>query len=211
MEDLTILRNRAIPIDEKMDVFIRKHHRPVPVADFRAQSGTYISDSTIIVFSFNGSLYMLPYSRKIIAILWDNEFLRSTDYIFNPNWKNSFQHSFQWIELQDAAHCSKMKNFEMDCIRFSDYNSIKELPSEFLITSTEVPNSGLKFGMRMYYPVFTTTVLDKYTTSLIGKFYHHDDTTVFVYRNGRTYVSQNSDLPGVLPFYGYSQANWLRT
>lgn len=211
MEDLTILRNRAIPIDEKMNVFIRKHHRPVPVADFRAQAGTYISDPTTIVFSFNGGLYMLPYSRKIIAILWDNEFLRSKDYTFNPSWNNPFQHSFQWIELQDAARCSKMKNFEIDCIRFSDYNSIKELPSEFLITSTEVPNCGLKFGMRMYYPVFTTTVLDKYTTSLIGKFYHHDDTTVFVYRNGKTYVSQNSDLPGILPFYGYSPANWLRT
>lgn len=211
MEDITILLNRAIPIDEKMNVFIRKHHRPVPVADFRAQSGTYISNSTIIAFSFNGNLYMLPYSRKIIAILWDNGFLRSTDYTFKPYFANPFQHSFEWMELQNAAHSSKMKNFETDCLRFSDYNSIKELPSELLITSTEVPNSGLKFGMRMYYPVFSTTVLDKYTTSLIGKFYHHDGTTVFVYRDGKTYVSQNLDLPEVLPFYGYSPTSWLRT
>ena len=92
MEDITILLNRAIPIDEKMNVFIRKHHRPVPVADFRAQSGTYISNSTIIAFSFNGNLYMLPYSRKIIAILWDNGFLRSTDYTFKPYFANPFQH-----------------------------------------------------------------------------------------------------------------------
>lgn len=210
-EDLLILQSRAIPIDKESGVFIRKpHHRSIPVTDFRSQSGTYISNSAIIVFSFNGCLYMMPYSSKILMVLWNNDFIRSSNYIVNPNWKNPFQYSSRWTELQDAAHCSKMKNFEMDCIRFADSHSIKEIPSEFLVTSVEVPISGLKLGMKIYYPVFSTTVLDKYVTSLIGKFYHFEDTTVFVYRNGRTYVSQNSDLPEVLPFYGYSSTTWVR-
>lgn len=211
MEDLVRLKNRAIQIEPDSGVILRKTPTRIPAPNFEAQSGTYIATSELIVFSLNGKLYITPYSRRILAILWSNDFLRSIHYAVNPYWKNSFQNTSTWTELQDAAYCSKMKNFENDCISFSERNKIKKLPPEFLAHAIEIPIKGLNIEQKTYYPVFQSTVLDKETLPKIGTFFQNEDITVFVYRNGRTYISLNTDLPSVLPFYGYTQANWLRT
>lgn len=209
MQDLINLKHRAIQIDPNVGVILRKTPPSTPTPYFEAQSGTYISNPELIVFSFNGKLYLTPYSMRIITLLWNNNFRRSSNYGINPSWKNPFKITSTWVELQDAAHCSKIKNFEKDCISFSERNKIKKIPEEILAHAIEVPSKGLKVGQKMYYPVFQTTILDKETLPKIGKFVNTEGITIFVYRNGKTFLSSNIDLPGVLPFYGYSQANWL--
>ncbi len=105
---------------------------------------------------------------------------------------------------------SSEREFIRCCEKYSDAHGFGELDSMLLENSFVIPLHGVwvdhPFFHDLYrpllYPYCPKTVFE----SLIGTYCYKDGVTIFVYRDGRTYVTKGKEIIAELANAGYREA-----
>ena len=110
-----------------------------------------------------------------------------------------------WQRLHEAARHEAEYHFLKDCIAYSDEHGIDTLPDEIMENCIVIPESGIevkkeKFNDRIY-PLLTC--FDCTINHKIATFNENNGIVVFIYYDGRTYVTKGRGILPVLKCKGY--------
>ena len=166
----------------------------------------YDCQKGIIAFVYNKKLYFIPRTRKILRILHKNNFSQTT--LCTPFFLGGTPLDFsdKWNQLLKEAQDYAYTDFNIFCNMWSDKMNYKPLSKELLRTCLEIPKDGIKVKDSYYTdfrPILSPYCLDLAIMNTLGKYHIHKDTCVFIYRNGKTYVTPNMDVVTVLKESGY--------
>ena len=87
---LTFLKNVALPVSNERELVKRKklgYREEFHGIWFSERDRTYLSGKGVLVFSSGGKLYLLPDAIKYLKVLWNNGFIRSDNFILNPDFQ----------------------------------------------------------------------------------------------------------------------------
>ena len=89
-KDLTFLKSVALPVSNERELVKRKkltYREEFHGIWFSDRDRTYLSGKGVLVFSSGGKLYLLPDAIKYLKVLWNNGFIRSDNFILNPDFQ----------------------------------------------------------------------------------------------------------------------------
>ena len=102
--------------------------------------------------------------------------------------------------------------FIQECVHYSDEHGIGILDEKTLERCLQLPNTGVLIKHLHYekriYPVFANHCFDCYhNQEMIGTYGINNGKVVFVYRDGRTFVTRGYQIIDELCAAGYKNAN----
>ena len=168
--------------------------------------GKYCMYNGVIIFIYEKVFYVIPYMRTVMNILKENDFIFHKMDVPFSNGDYPAELKAHWEMLLTMAVEQSKLDFITDCEVYSDLCNFSQISKSLLDKCFEIPSTGVhvstKYGESIYYPLIGTS-LDSVTTSRIGHFCIKNATCVFVYRNGKTYVTQNWEVVDALSQSGY--------
>lgn len=172
----------------------------------------YASNNSTIAFVDEGVLYVMPYFRKAMAVLQKNGFAEKCFYVPFSNWDYPLTEKAQWEELQKEAREQHTLDFVADCNDFSDKHGFGVLDEEIMKKKCfEMPVTGVHvehpFYTTVLYPAIKGTCLDCVAATKIGHYCTNNSTCVFVYRDGKTYVTRSWEVVTALSKCGYKEGS----
>ena len=164
-----------------------------------------INNSTVAYVENDGSYYVCPWSKSAISVLRDEGFKEKSFYVPFSNWDYPKKEEETWQRLREAARHEAEYHFLQDCIAYSDEHGIDTLPDEIMENCIVIPESGIevkkeKFNDRIY-PLLTC--FDCTINHKIATFNENNGIVVFIYYDGRTYVTKGRGILPVLKCKGY--------
>lgn len=183
-----------------------KNETILPVSDYSFEK-CYDSNNSTIAFVSDYILYVIPSMRIVRNILVENGFTRKSMYVPFSNWDYPVEQQVRWETLRQFAHEEYLREFVEDCNNFADKHNFGVLTDDLLEKCFEMPSRGLTvsiFGQEdIYFPLVNGTILDCIAEKRIGRYCTNNGTCVFVYRNGKTYVTRSWDVVKALHNAGY--------
>lgn len=174
---------------------------------------TYSTNNSTIAFVEEEVLYVMPYFRKAMAVLQENRFTEKCFYVPFSNWDYPLTEKARWEELQREAHDQHTLDFIADCNAFSDRHGFGVLDEKHMQKCFEMPISGVlvkhPYFEKKHYPEITGTCLDCVAAEKIGHYCTNNGTTVFIYRDGKTYVTKNWEVVDALQKAGYKEGTFF--
>lgn len=169
-----------------------------------------MNNSTVCFIDKDSDAYVIPYTRDVIITLVENGFQPVDFYVPLSTLETPPPiYVARWEALRKQAKLSRAKDFEDDCEKWCDEHQIGAIESTWLVNSIEIPFGGILVEGRdyktVYYPIVKNMVLDDYATENIGTFNTNNGRTVYVYRNGRTYVYKGHAITHALTAAGYKE------
>lgn len=117
----------------------------------------------------------------------------------------------KWNDLFQKARQRRKEEFFENCCAYCDEYHIGELSDEVLSNCLEIPFSGFRVKNLYYeswcWPVITHPCLDSYSAEKLGSFCFNNGRVVFVYRNGKTYVTKGYGILDELRVAGYTKSD----
>ena len=99
--------------------------------------------------------------------------------------------------------------FEIECVKYSDEHGIGTLDDDILENCFLIPAKGIRVRYRsfedIFYPIINSTLVDDKASALLGNFCYRNNRVVFVYRNGKTYVTKGYKIVENLRKAGYKE------
>lgn len=212
MKELTTLTNvmeMAIAIKNP----IRVKHINQPIVTFAptidVEDGCYEVNNSVISFVEDGTLYVIPYFRAVIETLRNCGFVNTPLYVPFSNGDYPVDMEMQWNNLLAEARKQRSVDFVSDCERISDEAGYRPLSEELLSKCFEMPVSGVQVKHpcwdATFYPEITGECIDCTVADKLGHYNTNNGVCVFVYRNGKTYVTRNWDVVQALRENGYRE------
>ena len=173
-------------------------------------NGYYSIEGKTICFVYNNEIYVTPFTRVTQKTLIKSGFMKENFIVPFENGSYPKQDRLLWLKMREKARLSYIKDFEDDCIEYSNSHCIGEIPKEFLDNSLEIPPTGIQVSHNLYdtsyNPIIVGYNFDFVAINNIGKFCANDDKVIYVYRNGKTYVTKGYKIIPELLENGYSDS-----
>ena len=172
-------------------------------------NGCYAVNNGTLGFGVGCDLYVTPYTRRAIRILHEEAFTRKEFYVPFSNWDYPKAEAEKWQFLKEEARQSYKEDFAEDCAKYCDEHGIGTLSKEILENCFVMPDNGVRvrhIGYEdMYYPVIQNYCLDSVAIGKLGKFCTNNGKVVFIYRDGKTYVTRGYRMLETLRKAGYKE------
>jgi len=173
-------------------------------------NGRYATNNSTVCYVADGEIFATPYTRFALSTLRNAGFSRSEFYVpFSKGDYPKFEQD-QWNILREKARKTYEEDFISDCNKFCDEHYIGCISDKSLKNCFQMPVSGVRvkrFGFEdCYYPVISSTCLDYVASERIGKFCCNNGRVVFVYRDGKTYVTKGYKVLSELRAAGYKES-----
>lgn len=172
-------------------------------------NGCYAVNNSTVCYATNDEVYVTPYTRTNLAILRGAGFMEKHFYVPFSNWDYPKNEEVKWTMLRNNAQAAYVADFASDCLKWCDEHHIGTLSDETLKNSFQMPTSGVKvkhlYFEECYYPIIQSTCLDCVAVDQLGKFCTNNGRVVFVYRDGKTYVTKGYKILSELRAAGYTE------
>ena len=168
------------------------------------------NNSTVCVVTQEGKIYVAPYTRIMMNTLHAAGFISASFYVPFSNWDYPKFEKVKWDALQNKANEARKLDFISDCNDYCDKHGIGAISEESLKNCFQMPENGVAvthlYFDNTYYPQLNTTCLDCVAIDKLGKFCGNNGRVVFVYRDGKTYVTKGYRIMHELRAAGYQEA-----
>lgn len=169
----------------------------------------YAIHQATLCFVSAGELYVTPYTdiaeRSLIAL----GYRRAKFYVPFSNGDYPKKEVLKWAELKENMITYAIDDFVEDCIDYSKEQNIKYLSAKTLKYCIQIPFVGLpvsdKKGQKCFYPIINIGDAKSKIYEYIGRYYMKNNVVVFVYCNGRTYVTKGKEIIKELQASGYQE------
>lgn len=172
-------------------------------------NGAVCVNNSTVAFVDDNQVFVIPYFRSVMRVLSDNGFKDAYFYVPFSNWDYPKTEAAKWKALREAEKEADKQNFVSDCEKYCDDRNIGCISAESLANCFEMPISGVDvkhlYFEDTYYPVMNQNFLDCRCEHL-GHYCTNNGRVVFVYRNGRTYVTKGYSILKELQDAGYTEA-----
>lgn len=173
-------------------------------------NGCYAMNNSTVCFVSNNEVFVTPYTRTTIRSLRSAGFCEKHFYVPFSNWDYPKSEQFKWESLRVKARQSYEEDFVEDCVSYCDEHHIGTISDETLRNCFEMPSTGVKvkrlYFEECYYPIINSTCFDCTAVDCIGRFCTNNGKVVFVYRNGKTYVTKGYKILNELRAAGYTES-----
>ena len=174
-------------------------------------NGCYATNNSTICFVDNHEVFVTPYTRKVMATLWNNGFSEKRFYVPFSNWDYPKFEKTRWYQLCEKAQQASYNDYEADCADWCDEHGIGELSEETLKNCFKIPRDGLpvrRFNYEVIYrPLGGESCMDHSTVEKLGRYCYNNGKVAFVYRDGHTYVTKGYDILNELGAAGYRRGS----
>lgn len=203
----------AIPIEESdLRYFVK--YQPVSGRSnlffpLRNQERLYITNRmNFIIFVVDSIPFLIPYCPQFLRALWKDNFSKSPDFetVVHPQIPKYYLD--KWKKLEEVAYALQEKALLRDCCAYAEMCGVKPLPNIILQKCEMVPASGVCIGDWRYYPIIQFSHLATEILCKLFSFCQVGSKTMFVYLDGKTYISQVADLAVNLRQAGYAEYPW---
>lgn len=170
----------------------------------------YNTCNSVIAFVDKDVQYVIPYMRRIRSILENDGYVLNTS-IYVPFSQGDYplRDKKHWNKLKSVAKKQNRLDFIEDCIKYSDIQEYGILEEEHLKKCFEIPKEGIKVKRVLsgttYYPLLQS--FDCSVDRKLGHYCINKAVCVFVYRNGKTYVTCNEKVISALKEAGYLEGD----
>lgn len=171
--------------------------------------GCYASNNSTLAYVKGSTLYVTPFTMAAYKCLKENGFTENSFYVPFSNGDYPTLEKARWEELREMAKNEYEEEFTEECITYCEEHGIGELAEETLSKCLQIPKTGVlakRFNFEsVYYPAITSTILDCVGIDRIGSFCYNNGKVVFVYRDGKTYVTKGYKILNLLREAGYKE------
>ncbi len=169
-----------------------------------------INNSTVCYVDENGGVFVTPYTRVTVRSLYSAGFSKKYFYVpFSNEDYPKFERD-KWKILLEKARQSYEDDFVEDCVSYCTANNIGTISEETLQNCFEIPSTGVRvkhiYFEDCYYPIINYNCLDCIAIGKLGHFCTNNGKVVFVYRNGKTYVTKGYKILNELRAAGYTES-----
>lgn len=172
-------------------------------------NGQYAVNNSTVSYVVENVLYVTPFTTAAMTVLRKSGFTESMFYVHFSNGDYPKSQQGRWQQLRANARESYEEDFIQDCIKYCDEHRIGTLDDEVLQNCFELPKGGVRvkhiYYEDTYYPIINNTCLDCVAAERIGTFCTNNGKVVFVYRNGKTYVTKGYKILHDLIEAGYRE------
>lgn len=173
-------------------------------------NGCYAVNNSTICFVSENEMFVTPYTKRTIASLHHAGFHEEYFYVPFSNWDYPKNECAKWESLCKAAKKEYENDFVEECVTYCDKLNIGTISDETLQNCFEIPSTGVKvkhfYYEDCYYPILDFTMeFDCTAVECIGHFCTNNGKVVFVYRNGKTYVTKGYKILDELKSAGYTE------
>ncbi len=173
-------------------------------------NGCYATNNSTVCFVSDNEIFVTPCTRLTLRSLHAAGFHQERFYVPFSNSDYPKSEQFKWNFLLEKARQSYAEDFVEDCVSYCDEHHIGTISDETLRNCFEMPSTGVKvkhFDFEdCYYPIINSTCFDCTAVDNIGHFCTNNGKVVFVYRNGKTYVTKGYGILSELRAAGYTKA-----
>ena len=172
-------------------------------------NGCYASNNSTVCYVDEEGIFVTPYTRSVIDTLRHEGFKSKFFYVSFSNWDYPKSEKEKWEYLRLKAHQAYSEEFTMDCIRYCDEHRIGAISEESLKNCFEMPATGVRVKHPnfedCYFPRITSGCFDYVAVTNIGRFCTNNGRVVFIYRDGKTYVTKGYKIVDELRTAGYKE------
>lgn len=173
-------------------------------------NGCLSVNNSTVCYVHENEVYVTPYTRSAMRILREAAFAEKSFYVPFSNWDFPKTEMVKWNSLREKARKSYEDDFVSDCIAFCDEHHIGTINDETLHNCMQMPASGVPvkhlYFEDTYYPILRSSCLDCVAVDKLGKFCSNNGRVVFVYRDGKTYVTKGYKIISELRAAGYTES-----
>ena len=209
IENLDGLKERAIVIEDSMWFFnVRLSKEMILDTSIfgTLTNQTYHHCNNTVAFVSDNILYVIPHTKKIISLLLANKFKNKVMFVPFANGDYPIVEEERWRNLQKEARAELEEEFVKNCEAYSDKHGFKCISANLLSKCLEIPMEGIPTSTFHYVclPVATSFYS---VPKEIGTYSTFENVCLFVYRDGKTYVTPNAAVPLALKEAGYYRGN----
>lgn len=172
-------------------------------------NGCYAVNNSTVCFCFENDVFVTPYTNAVIDSLESAGFRKKYFYVPFSNWDYPKFEQVKWNSLREKARQTYAEEFVEECISYCDKHHIGCISDETIQKCFEMPATGVNvkhlYFEDCYYPLIRGTYLDSEAVDRIGHFCTNNGRVVFVYRDGKTYVTKGYKILDELRAAGYTQ------
>ena len=196
--------NRIIEGKDYVDTFSTDKYAKYP--------HTYcLKKQTVVFVDCSLNVFVTPYTRKTMAILNGNGFLKANYYVPFKGLDYPTDHEYFWRNLLIEAFEQRDEEFFEDCRKHSSLHGFGELNEEDLMECLEIPYEGAFVETRSFFTRVYPMAYDFSTCkNFIGTFDCFNGYWIFVYFDGKTYITRSKDVIAKLKKVGYVRADLFR-
>lgn len=199
MKNLENLKKSSLAVTEGMEIinpFSQRVENLYLKPIIRAYDNSFSIYNKAICFIDHEEVFVTPYNRKSASLLQEAGLTRRSFHVPFSNGDHPKDESKykEWLRLYNRGIKVLVKEFEEDCEKWSDDHGIHSLPEEDLGKCLRIPSHGVLIknhegSVGKVMPVCNEKVLDSIDVNYLSTYSTKNNTVVFVYRNGHTYVS----------------------
>lgn len=172
----------------------------------------YYTNGGVICFVHKKIWYVIPYMKKVEELLKQQGFFYIPMYVPFSRGEEPIEQKEKWNELQSMVKEQIELDFVKECQAYANKHFYEKIDSKLLELCMQVPAEGLDVEnngkINTYLPQLnTTSLLDEYYAKKIGKYNVQGGVCVFVYIDGKTYVTRNWLVVKALVSAGFKRAN----
>ena len=215
------LKNEAVKIKNREKVIVywpqfgKKQEQAFDLErDHCVSKHAYAVNNSVIAFYNHGTLYVIPYFKKAIEILEQEEYDLGDMYVPFSNQEYPVLEMEHWQELQKETKEIEKESFEAECIEFcKDVFKVNPISKELLDTNCMLfPERGMKICNSIrseiqIYPEVTGHHLDCLTMDALTRYCIKNGIITFVNADGKQYITKKNEMIKVLMEAGYKFAD----
>ena len=177
--------------------------------DVATFNGCYAVNNGTLAFVIDRELYVTPVTREVYQVLRENNFTREYFYVPFSNGDYPKVEKCRWEWLWEMARKSHEEEFVEKCCQYCDEHGIGELDANILKNCFVMPEKGVRVKHihfeDVYYPVIIGSCWNCDAADYIGTYSRNNGRVVFVYRDGKTYVTKGYKILEELRRLGYEE------
>ena len=168
----------------------------------------FCSNAGVVAFVTDGKMYVTPYMASVMAVLNREGFTRKTMNVPFSNDEYPIDEKKKWDALLKMEKNERKERFISTCEGYADKHGYLSIADNLLKDCClQIPEDGVhvvKFqNSDVYYPEIKEMAFGSTATNLIGKYCVDKGVCSFVYRDGNTYVTKNTNVISALQAAGY--------
>ncbi len=171
-------------------------------------NGRYATNNSTVCFVSEDQVFVTPYTREAMNALSEAGFIEDCFFVPFSNGDYPKSEEYKWNHLRELARQSYAREFSENCVSYCEKHGIGAISEETLQNCFEMPSNGVEVKHLnfedCYFPAlrhFDCTVGEK-----IGHYCTNNGRVVFVYRDGKTYVTKGYKILRELEAAGYTEA-----
>lgn len=203
------LKEKAIAIEGPIGFFnvrLSKEMILDPTILGTLTNNTYHHCNNTVAFVSDNTFYVIPHTKQIITLLLECKFKTKVMFVPFANGDYPIAEEEHWRNLQKEARQELEAEFVKNCEAYSDKHGFKSIPADLLSKCLEIPMEGIPTST--YHYVCLPAAKNLYSVPKeIGTYSTFENFCLFVYRDGKTYVTPNVTVPLALKEAGYYRGN----